>query len=236
MKFAAYFIVIQVISLQLSFAFNPNLLDVRYFDNDIVVVNKPPNVLSVPGTYDKFSLAKAVAETFHIERIDKMIVHRLDYATSGIIIYALNESALKSLHYQFRMGRSVFKIYNALVYGKMSTFEGLIDLPIGKDIDRGSPFCKVDATDGKKSLTEWNVIGFSEYSSQVRLRPLTGRTHQLRIHMAALGHPILGDLFYAHSEAKEMKERLTLHAEELRFLHPRTLKPMHFNIPSEFNL
>ena len=132
-----------------------------YSDRDIIAYNKQPNVLSVPGLYDKDSLASQITETFRLPRIDQVIVHRLDFHTSGIIIFARNEFALKNLHEQFRSKQNpVYKRYSAIVQGRMETFGGEIDIPLNRDPDRGSPFNKVDTFNGKPSTTIWNARGY----------------------------------------------------------------------------
>ena len=163
----------------------------------------------------------------------KLAVHRLDYHTSGVICFARNKYALKDLHRQFRSKRSaVYKRYIAKIAGHMETFDGEIDLPINRDHDRGPPFCKVGEGDtGKSSQTRWQVLSChrEDCSTLVYLFPTTGRTHQLRIHMAAIGHPILGDEFYAPQDVVNLSpKRLCLHAESLRIIHPRLGHEMEF--------
>jgi tRNA pseudouridine32 synthase / 23S rRNA pseudouridine746 synthase len=175
-----------------------------YADQDIIACNKPPNVLSVPGIYDKDSLASVVASTFKLGNVDKLVVHRLDYHTSGVIVFARNECALRNLHEQFRSKKfSVYKRYRAVVQGALTeSLSGEIDLPIGRDISRGPPYNEVSTTHGKNSITSWNVLSRSFESTTLALFPRTGRTHQLRVHLSSIGHPILGDSFYneAYSE------------------------------------
>ena len=199
-----------------------------YADDDILVYDKPSNIQSAPGFRTKFSLATKVANTFKISRIDHMIAHRLDYATSGVIVYARNLLALSSLHNQFRY-KKVYKKYSAIVNGYINNYEGEINLPLGKDIKRGPPLNTIDIN-GKNSLTYWKLYErcSKRNLSHVHLYPQTGRTHQLRIHMTSIGHPILGDLFYAPRDIYLLSPRLLLHAEELRLFHPRTNLPMKF--------
>ena len=200
-----------------------------YSDDDIIVYDKPSNIQSAPGFRSNYSLATKVSNTFKISRVDQMIAHRLDYATSGIIVYARNVNALSSLHNQFRY-KKVYKRYSAIVNGYVNNFEGEINLPLGKDIERGPPLNTVDIHNGKYSLTHWKLYERcgKRNISHLHLFPQTGRTHQLRIHMASRGHPILGDLFYAPRDVYNMSQRLLLHAEELRIYHPRTNSPMKF--------
>ena len=180
-------------------AFPPWSEELLYVDRDMIVYNKPPNMLSVPGVYEKDSLATRVAKTFQLTRKDEgkphnIVVHRLDYHTSGIIVFARNECALKSLHAQFRAkdklesrvdgvdrGNSpVYKRYIARVAGVPSTMEGEIDLPLGRDTQRGPPFQRIDVKSGKRSFTMWRLLAHDRTSSLLHLLPTTGRTHQLR--------------------------------------------------------
>lgn len=204
-----------------------------YEDDDILVYYKPSNLLSVPGTLDKYNLATEVSVLYNIQRVDHMIAHRLDYATSGLIIFARNEDALKSLNQQFRTKDQVYKRYSAIVHGILPAFEGEISLPLGRDPVRGGPYVHVDNSEtGKASRTEWQLIKQGKYQSYIHLRPLTGRTHQLRVHMSSIGYPIIGDYFYAPDEAYyNPYHRLMLHAEYLGIKHPRTLQDMLFHSP-----
>ena len=143
------------------------------------------------------------------------------------------------MHKQFRAKQaSIYKRYIAKVAGYMETLDGLIDLPISRDHDRGPPFCKISANGtGKPSLTRWQGLSrcSKENSTLVHLFPATGRTHQLRVHMAIIGHPILGDEFYASQEAIHLSPaRLCLHAESLRITHPRLGHGMEFSCRPEF--
>ena len=201
-----------------------------YFDDDILVFNKPPNILSAPGLKDHYNLATCVSKNYSIERVDHMIAHRLDYATSGVIIYSRNELSLKKLHKQFRE-KTLYKRYSSIMAGLPKSLEGEIDLPLGRDPDIGPPYYRVDSIQGKKSLTHWTVIRQGRNSTYVHLRPLTGRTHQLRILMAAIGHPLLGDFLYAPIDIYYASPRLQLHAEYLGIYHPTTGKPMLFHAP-----
>lgn len=207
-----------------------------YADSDILIYNKAANSQSAPGYSSRESLAVNAARDFNIERVDQMIAHRLDHATSGILLFARNVDALKNLHQQFRLNR-VRKLYTAVVDRVPKSFEGEIDLPIQRDME-SRPRVKIHP-DGKGSLTSFSVqaIAPDRRSSLVLLRPLTGRTHQLRIHMASIGHPILGDFFYAPPEVYlRSSERLCLHAKEITFAHPRTNQGMRFIAKEDFGL
>ena len=212
-----------------------------YADEDILVLNKPPNMNTAPGVVDSNSLAQHAAEVFKVSRVDHMIAHRLDYGTSGVVVLARITDALASLHAQFRSRRQIFKKYSAVVHGRLPSLEGEIDLPIGRDLERGPPYFCIQSETGKSSVTHWHVIAASKERALLSLRPITGRTHQLRIHMQALGHPISGDPFYfneasAEDDKRRGLARLYLHAETLGLIHPRTQIPMQFNAPSNFGL
>ena len=165
-----------------------------------------------------------------------MTPHRLDLATSGIVIFCRNTKSLKELQRQFR-NRVVKKKYSAILYGCVNEKSGIIDLPIGRDDVFGPPCFTIDKTCfGKEALTRFELVESSKYCSKVNLYPLTGRTHQLRLHTAAIGHPILGDFFYSTSSVYKSSERLMLHAEEIEFSHPVTKKHMHIVSSSSFEL
>lgn len=210
-----------------------------YRDDDLLVYSKPHNVQTAPGYSETESLTCRIAAEYNLTAVarDQLVVHRLDYATSGIVVFARNTAALSDLHSQFR-NRKTFKRYTALVHGTfLSSLEGEIDLPLGKDW-QNKPLQLVDAEHGKPSRTLWRVVSQcpKRGAALVDLRPLTGRTHQLRVHMASIGHPILGDFFYAGQEAYLVARRLCLHAAELRLVHPRTKEPMRFLDPCPFSI
>ena len=146
---------------------------ILYVDDDIIIVNKPTACSTAPGLRETESLATRIASTFRISRIDKMIVHRLDYATSGLVVFARNDDALSDLHSQFRLRKKVYKQYSAIVKGYLNYFEGEIDLPLGKE-ENCPPLCKVDSQ-GKDSFTTWTLFGRNKGKSHVHLRPHTGR-------------------------------------------------------------
>jgi tRNA pseudouridine32 synthase/23S rRNA pseudouridine746 synthase len=211
-----------------------------YKDDDLLVYSKPHNVQTAPGYTVTDSLSSRIAQEYNLTALerDQLVVHRLDYATSGVIIYARNVDALSSLHTQFRT-KKTFKRYAALVHGTFGgSLEGEISLPLGRDWDN-KPLVKVDHSgQGKASLTLWSVVASDPTIgvSLLHLRPITGRTHQLRVHLASIGHPILGDFFYAPRPIYEQAGRLCLHAEELRCTHPRTGQSMRFFDPAPFGI
>ncbi|CNC42940.1 ribosomal large subunit pseudouridine synthase A [Yersinia frederiksenii] len=206
-------------------------LHILYQDEHIMVVNKPSGLLSVPGRApeNKDSVMTRVQADFpHAES-----VHRLDMATSGVIVVALTKAAERELKRQFRE-REPKKSYVARVWGHLTQDEVLIDLPLICDWPN-RPKQKVCYETGKSSQTEYLVLSRdTDGSTRVKLSPITGRSHQLRVHMLAIGHPILGDRFYAHPEAKAMASRLQLHAQELCITHPEFGTAMHFKCDAPF--
>jgi len=191
-------------------------IEVLYRDASLVVVNKPHDLLSVPGKGpDKQDcLVRRVQQQFPTARI----VHRLDYATSGIIVLALSADSHRALSIAFQ-NRQTDKSYQAVVAGEVSTASGEIDLPLICDWEK-RPLQKVCYEYGKKALTQWQRLECSEGNTRLRLIPVTGRSHQLRVHCLEMGHPIIGDRFYAPDNIQEQSPRLLLHAEFLSFPHP----------------
>ena len=202
-----------------EFTYNPpadNGLDIIHCDEDILVLSKPANLLSVPGKDAEHhdSLETRVLAEFPQARI----VHRLDRGTSGIFIMALNPQAHRHLGLQFEK-RQTAKCYIALVAGLIEENEGTIELPLRTDW-YNKPKQMVDKALGREAITHWQVLERMENTSRVLLRPRTGRTHQLRVHMAELGHPILGDTFYGGEANAEAASRLMLHSQSLEIHHP----------------
>mmetsp|Transcript_17616 Transcript_17616/g.22634 ORF Transcript_17616/g.22634 Transcript_17616/m.22634 type:complete len:280 (+) Transcript_17616:124-963(+) len=203
-----------------------------YHDDHIIIAAKPSGMLSVPGREIKDSVATRAAVKFGHDRIDKMVCHRLDMMTSGLLVLARSPIALHSLHDQFRK-KSVRKRYQAVVHGIMPCSEGQVDLPIRLDVEN-RPRQMIDPFKGKPSLTEWAVIGREPDRTRIELEPVTGRSHQLRIHMESIGHPILGDNFYGTEESRSLADRLMLHAYSLAFEHPFSEKPVEFSLNCPF--
>lgn len=198
-------------------------LDIRYQDRDMIVINKPSGLLSNPGraenTFD-------CALTRLLQRYpETILVHRLDCATSGIMVFALNKKAESNIKTQFQ-NRLSKKTYIAEVQGHLDKAEGVIELAMKADNER-PPLQKI-AEDGKPSKTYYKVLEIRENSTLVELNPVTGRTHQLRLHMLAIGHPILGDDFYGEQEVIDASHRLCLHAMTLTITHPYSGKLMSF--------
>lgn len=210
-------------------------LEVLYADAHLLVVNKPAGLLAVPGRgADKQDCVSArLAAQFGAI----YIVHRLDQATSGLMVFARSPQALKNLHAQWRDAQ-VRKVYEALVLGEVCPSAFRIDLALAADWPQ-RPKQKVDALNGKPSTTWVERCGFdaTTQTSRVKLIPLTGRTHQLRVHLMALGHPIVGDRLYGSapaSQATKPAPRLMLHAKQLTFTHPTTGSEQTFELASAF--
>jgi tRNA pseudouridine32 synthase/23S rRNA pseudouridine746 synthase len=205
-------------------------LDFTYQDEHILIANKPAGLLSVPGRlpehYD--SLWSRVVEEFP----ESQVVHRLDMSTSGLMLFALHKEAERHLKKQFQY-RLTHKIYYARVWGIVEQNEGLIDLPLICDWPN-RPRQKVCYEHGKPSQTRFRVVSREEHTTVVQLFPITGRSHQLRVHMMELGYPILGDEFYAHEEACSMSDRLQLHSAELSFYHPQHETLTDAFVPCDF--
>lgn len=207
-------------------------LDIVYQDNDLVVLNKTSGLLTVPGRLPEHQdcLQNRVISVLPTATI----VHRLDMATSGIVVMALNKPAHVSISQQFEK-RLTKKRYIARVYGAVELDEGSVDLPLICDWPN-RPKQKVDHEHGKKSLTHYKVLSRElPDSTLVELTPITGRSHQLRVHMLALGHPILGDRLYAHDKALTVSSRLQLHAQMLQITHPTTNELLTFEANCPFS-
>ena len=199
-------------------------LDIIYQDNDLVVLNKNSGLLTVPGRLPEHQ--DCLQNRVNRVLPTATIVHRLDMATSGIILMALNKKAHVEISRQFEK-RQTQKRYIANVYGEVEKETGTIDLPLICDWPN-RPKQKVDLEHGKKALTHYKVLEYIDNVTQVELTPVTGRSHQLRVHMLALGHPILGDRLYAHDKALELSDRLQLHAQSLTVHQPTTGKSLTF--------
>lgn len=202
-----------------------------YKDNDIVVVNKQSGLLSVPG---KSPQHKDSIVTRLLQNSDFVeSVHRLDMATSGVMVIALTKAAERELKRQFRE-RETKKCYIAHVFGHPPRELGSIDLPIICDWPN-RPKQKICYENGKQALTNYRVIRrLPNNTSVMELIPITGRSHQLRLHMQALGYPILGDKFYAPPDIKNLANRLLLHAQSLTITHPTKGNTMTFYCNADF--
>lgn len=199
-------------------------LDILYQDDQIVVFNKPSGLLTVPGKAPEHKDSLEYRARLVWPQI--RVVHRLDMATSGIVIMALCADSQRHLNRQFQL-RQTEKHYIAQVWGNVTADQGTIDLPLICDWPN-RPKQMVSYQYGKPSITHYIVQSRTENSSRLLLMPVTGRSHQLRVHLQWLGHPILGDKFYANEKAFLAAKRLQLHAERLNVIHPLNNKKMHF--------
>ncbi len=204
-------------------------LEVVHHDHEILLVAKPAGLLSVPGKGP--DLADCLLSRVQRAFPDALLVHRLDRDTSGIMVFALTRHAQRHLGLQFER-RQTKKTYIARVYGQVATREGRVDLPLIVDWPN-RPKQHVDHVNGKQAITDWRVLRHEENATRLRLMPLTGRSHQLRVHMREIGHPILGDPLYADGPARDAP-RLMLHAERLRFRHPDGGRGMTFKVKCPF--
>ncbi|MGQ3051963.1 MAG: RluA family pseudouridine synthase [Roseateles sp.] len=194
---------------------------ILHADDRLVVIDKPAGLLSVPGRSEP-DCASARVQAVHP---DALVVHRLDQATSGLLLFARGAQAQRVFSAEFAE-RRVGKLYVAVVAGRLGG-EGLIDMPLGADWPN-RPRQQVDHEHGKASQTRWRVLAREGAHTRVALEPLSGRTHQLRVHLAHLGHAILGDTLYAGADIAAASPRLLLHASELH------IGDMHFLCPPEF--
>ena len=204
-------------------------LDILHHDAQLVVVNKPAGLLSVPGKGEH--LADCLIERIRAVFPEVLLVHRLDRDTSGVMVFALTPHAQRHLGLQFE-NRQTKKTYVARLAGLLEPRTGTVDLPLIVDWEN-RPRQMVDHERGRPAQTDWRVLRHDGDTTRVRLMPKTGRSHQLRVHMLALGHPILGDPFYAEGAARDYP-RMMLHSEELRLRHPDGGASMRFFAPAGF--
>lgn len=207
-------------------------LDVVFVDEHLVAVDKPAGLLSVPGR--GAGKQECAAASVRQAWPDALVVHRLDMATSGLLLMARGAPMQRRMAMAFEQ-RAVAKRYVALVAGIVEPDEGSVDLPLLVDWPR-RPLQKVDPVAGKPSLTRWRVIerDAAANCTRVELEPLTGRSHQLRVHMLAIGHPMIGDALYAPPAVRQLAPRLMLHATRLQFAHPATGQPVTLESPAPF--
>ena len=190
-------------------------LDIVYFDHELLAVNKPSGLLSVPGRGPL--LADCLITRIQADYPSALLVHRLDRDTSGVMIFALSGHSQRHLGLQFERRQSQ-KTYVARVMGQVEEDEGIINLPIIVDWPN-RPKQKICHETGRSAVTHWQVIKRDIKETRIKLKPQTGRSHQLRIHMMEFGHPILGDPFYGISESQPVS-RLMLHSHRLQLRHP----------------
>lgn len=207
---------------------------VLYLDDDLLVVDKPAGLLSVPARgADRQDCLAARVQALHE---DALIVHRLDAATSGLVLFARGLEMLRRMSLAFEQ-RMVGKQYVAVVQGHIAHDAGEIDLPLAEDA-ANRPRQRVDAVRGRRALTRYQVlerlVDGAEACTRVALKPVTGRAHQLRVHLLALGHPIVGDPLYAPPTSAARFARMHLHATRIAFIHPRSRVPLQFESPVPF--
>lgn len=205
-------------------------LRILYRDEQLVVLDKPSGLLSVPGK----ALDHKDSLQLRVQRVlpEARQIHRLDMATSGLLVMALDKASQGHLARQFQE-RRIQKTYLARVWGKVKGTQGTVNIPLLRDWPN-RPKQKFDLFEGKASVTHWQVLDYSDNVTTVKLKPVTGRSHQLRMHMLAIGHPILGDRLYAHEEAKQAAPRLQLHAHRLSCQHPESHEIMDWHSPCPF--
>ena len=197
-----------------------------YADESLLALNKPSGLLAVPGRGEdkQDCLSRRVKSQYP----EALVVHRLDMATSGLMLLARSREVHRTLSIAFA-AREVHKRYEAVVQGRLAmppqTEDGwaVINLPIALDWP-SRPLRVIDHLLGKPSITRWKVVAYAPVNDSTRLllEPVTGRSHQLRVHLQALGHPILGDSLYAPAEIQAAAPRMLLHAQQLRLTHPAT--------------
>lgn len=199
-------------------------------DARLVVLDKPSGLLAVPGRGPDLQdcLAARVQRAFPTARV----VHRLDRDTSGLLLMALDAEAQRHASRQFE-ARTVRKVYRCIVSGAPAADDGLVDLPIGRDLSR-PPRYRIDHERGRPSQTRWRVLERRGDTAALEVEPLTGRSHQIRLHLAVIGHPILGDPLYADEATVALAPRLQLHATELALAHPDDDRPVAWRSPCPF--
>lgn len=215
-----------------DYAYNPPdvPLSILHHDSALLVVDKPSGLLSVPGKDP--GKEDCLIDRLRLVFPEVLLVHRLDCDTSGVMVFALTKAAQGNLGQQFEK-RQTKKIYVARLAGRLEPKEGTVDLPLCVDWPN-RPRQHVNHERGKPAVTDYRVIRYDGDTTRVRLMPQTGRSHQLRVHMLELGHPILGDQIYAEGTARTNYPRMMLHAESLRIRHPELGKTMTFTAPLPF--
>ncbi len=217
-----------------TFVYDPPsepFLDILYEDEDMMAVNKPSGILSVPGKV----YSDCIINRIRVKYPKAQAVHRLDYGTSGVMVVGLHKAAVSELGKQFN-NRQTTKRYVAKAAGILEG-KGQINLPLRTDLDN-RPYQIVDFKDGREAVTLYESLYADKglNCSWVKLTPLTGRSHQLRVHLKELGHPILGDHLYAPDEVYQASARLELHAYYLQICHPLTKEAMKLYAPPSIDL
>lgn len=217
-----------------DFIYNPPMtpyLEIIYQDDDLVVLNKPSGLLTVPGRGEH--LRDCLESRVNKVLPTATIVHRLDMATSGVLIMALNKPSHVAISRQFQQ-RQTEKYYIARVFGLIKEQQGEVNLPLICDWPN-RPKQMVCHERGKQAQTHYQVLSHDENTTLVELKPITGRSHQLRVHMLKLGHAILGDRLYAEDEALQLSKRLLLHAKYHQIFHPTSGEKIEFNSECPFS-
>ncbi len=209
-------------------------IELIYSDSALVIIHKPAGLLSVPGRgWDKQECASRQVQALFS---DALIVHRLDMATSGLMVFARGADHQRALNRAFAE-RLIQKRYLAIVHGLLPVLPNWqhIDLPIAADWER-RPLRVIDPIQGKPSQTRWRCMSNDpeHHHSRLELEPITGRSHQLRVHLQAIGHPIVGDALYGPPTLAQVFQRLYLHASELTLPHPENQCILHFDYPADF--
>ena len=212
------------------FTYDPpkDALTYIYSDDDLIIVDKPAGLLSVPGKTEPDCLESRIRKDYP----ESLTVHRLDMATSGIMVFARNANAQRHIGLQFEK-RVTEKTYISRVWGQVEKNSGEVNLPLITDWPN-RPKQMVCHERGKASLTHWTVLEHEDTATRLALYPKTGRSHQLRVHMLAIGHPILGDMLYAEDMAFKAAPRLQLHAHKLKLRKPTGGDWVEFTSPCPF--
>ncbi|MGK9475704.1 RluA family pseudouridine synthase [Melioribacter sp. OK-6-Me] len=204
-------------------------IDIIYEDDSLIAVNKPEGIAAIPESNNMaINLYKMLSEKYGRKIY---VVHRLDKEVSGIIIFAFNSETHRELNLLFE-SRNVQKTYKALIIGKPEADEGIINYPLRQF---GSGRMGVDHEKGKPSETYYEVLKYYNGHALVKLNPLTGRRHQLRVHMYSIGCPIAGDLKYGNREVQKKYPRLMLHAESIRFDYGGKSYRLRVDLSDSFN-
>lgn len=213
-------------------------LDIVYEDDDVLVVNKPNGLVVHPAVgHISDTLVNALMHHCNLseDKIRPGIVHRIDADTTGLLMVAKNNYAHDFLAKQLEE-KTVIRKYYAIVWGVIKNDTGTIDAPIGRSVTDRKKMC-VTSINSKSAITHFKVLERYKRATLIELKLETGRTHQIRVHMASIGHPLVGDLVYGHNKQKIKIEGQALHAKTLGFIHPSTREYMEFNseLPDYFN-
>jgi tRNA pseudouridine32 synthase/23S rRNA pseudouridine746 synthase len=213
-----------------GFTYSPPKCPISYIyvDQDVIIAEKPCGLLSVPGKTETDCMEARVRADYP----ESLTIHRLDMATSGLMVFAHNKNAQRHIGLQFEK-RFIRKEYVARVWGLINLNKFNIDLPVKTDW-KNRPLQIVCYEKGKSALTKVEMISRGNNSSYLKLKPVTGRTHQLRVHLNSIGHPILGDRMYAHDSAFALANRLMLHATKIKLMRPADGEWIEFNSACPF--